>query len=360
MSNWKVGPGGRLYHPTTGAYVGQLDDNGNEQMVLSALPSGSGWVLSAAGEDISSGIAVQAVTAAQLAALPVTTGKLYQITDLPGQPLYKSNGSKYAPLADNTPWIALTDDTSDLTHRKSGGQIVQSAPGRIASQAPTGGVRLQNTDFVLNTLYPTVNADLSNYQDVTGVPLYGLEVWSPNGAEVVFSFNNSSGIGAPGSQPAAIWYLPAVAAGAVPNKIIIPHDPVNGVSEYAMRFSIRTASSGNVNARLLRTKLPYNINPNSTADDVLTGNNSAMQFNYLNTSYYPADTDGILLQVCGSGTAAYWSDDGGSAIATKGKPIPVGAIRYIDFAQHGIQLSNLFVYLATGQFLRARAIKRTV
>ncbi len=34
MSNWKVGPGGRLYHPTTGAYVGQLDLNGNEQMVL--------------------------------------------------------------------------------------------------------------------------------------------------------------------------------------------------------------------------------------------------------------------------------------------------------------------------------------
>ena len=42
MSNWKVGPGGRLYHPTTGAYVGQLDDNGNEQMVVSAFPSASG------------------------------------------------------------------------------------------------------------------------------------------------------------------------------------------------------------------------------------------------------------------------------------------------------------------------------
>ena len=42
MSNWKVGPGGRLYHPTTGAYVGQLDDNGNEQMVVSAFPSSGG------------------------------------------------------------------------------------------------------------------------------------------------------------------------------------------------------------------------------------------------------------------------------------------------------------------------------
>jgi len=42
MSNWKVGPGGRLYHPTTGAYVGQLDDNGNEQFVLSAFPSDQG------------------------------------------------------------------------------------------------------------------------------------------------------------------------------------------------------------------------------------------------------------------------------------------------------------------------------
>ncbi len=42
MSNWKVGPGGRLYHPTTGAYVGQLDDNGNEQMVVSAFPSDQG------------------------------------------------------------------------------------------------------------------------------------------------------------------------------------------------------------------------------------------------------------------------------------------------------------------------------
>jgi len=42
MSNWKVGPGGRLYHPTTGAYVGQLDLNGNEQMVpVTATLSGS-------------------------------------------------------------------------------------------------------------------------------------------------------------------------------------------------------------------------------------------------------------------------------------------------------------------------------
>jgi len=44
MSNWKVGPGGRLYHPTTGAYVGQLDDNGNEQMVVTAIPSDQGIV----------------------------------------------------------------------------------------------------------------------------------------------------------------------------------------------------------------------------------------------------------------------------------------------------------------------------
>ncbi len=50
MSNWKVGPGGRLYHPTTGAYVGQLDDNGNEQMVVSALPSGEGVVNLTAGD----------------------------------------------------------------------------------------------------------------------------------------------------------------------------------------------------------------------------------------------------------------------------------------------------------------------
>ena len=50
MSNWKVGPGGRLYHPTTGAYVGQLDLNGNEQMVLTATSSSGGvtnWDVSA-------------------------------------------------------------------------------------------------------------------------------------------------------------------------------------------------------------------------------------------------------------------------------------------------------------------------
>lgn len=49
MSNWKVGPGGRLYHPTTGAYVGQLDDNGNEQMVVSAFPSAQGVVKAVVG-----------------------------------------------------------------------------------------------------------------------------------------------------------------------------------------------------------------------------------------------------------------------------------------------------------------------
>ena len=49
MSNWKVGPGGRLYHPTTGAYVGQLDDNGNEQMVVSSFPSEQGGVFNGRG-----------------------------------------------------------------------------------------------------------------------------------------------------------------------------------------------------------------------------------------------------------------------------------------------------------------------
>ena len=44
MSNWKVGPGGRLYHPTTGAYVGQLDLNGNEQMVLGITTLSSGGI----------------------------------------------------------------------------------------------------------------------------------------------------------------------------------------------------------------------------------------------------------------------------------------------------------------------------
>lgn len=62
MSNWKVGPGGRLYHPTTGAYVGQLDDNGNEQMVVSSFPSESGRLF--AGEnEIGVSIAVDSITA---------------------------------------------------------------------------------------------------------------------------------------------------------------------------------------------------------------------------------------------------------------------------------------------------------
>lgn len=48
MSNWKVGPGGRLYHPTTGAYVGQLDLNGNEQMVLGITTTSDQGVASSA------------------------------------------------------------------------------------------------------------------------------------------------------------------------------------------------------------------------------------------------------------------------------------------------------------------------
>ena len=47
MSNWKVGPGGRLYHPTTGAYVGQLDANGNEQLVLGITTTSSGLLVNA-------------------------------------------------------------------------------------------------------------------------------------------------------------------------------------------------------------------------------------------------------------------------------------------------------------------------
>lgn len=78
MSNWKVGPGGRLYHPTTGAYVGQLDDNGNEQMVLSSFPSGSG-VGKRAVEFSADAVAGSKVTAAQN--LPAGAGVISFIFD---------------------------------------------------------------------------------------------------------------------------------------------------------------------------------------------------------------------------------------------------------------------------------------
>lgn len=42
MSNLKVGPAGQLYDPVTGAYVGHLDEDGAERMVLTAIPSGPG------------------------------------------------------------------------------------------------------------------------------------------------------------------------------------------------------------------------------------------------------------------------------------------------------------------------------
>ena len=55
MSNLKVGPAGQLYDPVTGAYVGHLDADGTEQMVLTATPSAQGAVNVTGGVEVSAG-----------------------------------------------------------------------------------------------------------------------------------------------------------------------------------------------------------------------------------------------------------------------------------------------------------------
>lgn len=101
MSNWKVGPGGRLYHPTTGAYVGQLDDNGNEQLVVSAFPSDGGIGFSVALDQRS----VWDRAVRRIEALRDTTGVKFAIL---GDSILANPGT-YAETqtiqASNAPWV---------------------------------------------------------------------------------------------------------------------------------------------------------------------------------------------------------------------------------------------------------------
>lgn len=107
MSNWKVGPAGQLYDPKTGAYVGQLDANGVERMVVS-LTHSDGGVGIPSGENGTANIVTPGGYAERIVTAPqVADNRLVAVDYLP-----------YLALAENGKWVMAKSDGADTTVRR--------------------------------------------------------------------------------------------------------------------------------------------------------------------------------------------------------------------------------------------------
>lgn len=348
MSNWKVGPAGQLYDPKTGAYVGQLDANGVERMVVSATPSDKGPVMS-------SGDAPMGVIPVTLAALKTTAlsnSVVYQVVDLPGQPLFASNGAKWVqispdPLYDNgNPYIPFGLITAELTTRSG---IAFSEPG-IATYGTicsklinfSGGFNLAAADFGLGAFPAGATA---------------MEIWSPSGSAIAWVPATTGNLVLDGSNNAtdANLLVPAVSAGVRPPRVIIPFG--GSITASTPRFAAKAPGAGvYLNARLIGIPQKYQ-HAGGVNSDLITGAGASIQFNYGNTAVFPAGTDAVLIQING-GAGTTFSTDGAAPSATRGEWIAPGEMRLIDFTDTGFSLSQLRLYLTAGQFARALALKR--
>jgi hypothetical protein len=131
MSNWKVGPGGRLYHPTTGAYVGQLDDNGNEQMVVSYFPSDGVVVFSEPALNRAVRSAIQHILSdADIAARPP---RMWPVDAVPYRLFNARDGVAYGHGTDQRQLVMISTATRTATNGyqfPAGWAISDIWPGR--------------------------------------------------------------------------------------------------------------------------------------------------------------------------------------------------------------------------------------
>jgi hypothetical protein len=96
---------------------------------------------------------------------------------------------------------------------------------------------------------------------------------------------------------------------------------------------------------------------NGTGEDLITGAAASAQLAFGNTTIYPADTDGVLVQARGTGPVTVeWS--GTAPTTTNGVVIQSGELKYIDFAEQGIALASLRFYVPSSGFVRAKALKK--
>lgn len=137
MSNWKVGPAGQLYDPKTGAYVGQLDANGVERMVVTATLSDGG-------------IAFDEPTTAAIIAIAgdAGSGSVAQIVD--GYPVEVTGTTEVlvSAVPCDVVWIAHNGAAGTITVRDAGVTGTGITAAKTIDMAATatlqpGGLRTQ-------------------------------------------------------------------------------------------------------------------------------------------------------------------------------------------------------------------------
>lgn len=113
-------------------------------------------------------------------------------------------------------------------------------------------------------------------------------------------------------------------------------------------------ASARIQGRFLASGSGYPYLLGSVTNNVLTGAGGVQQLAYTDASRFPTGYCGALIQVLGTGPArAYW--DGTAPTSTTGDLIAPGTY-LIDQALHGVALSALRFYLASGTNIVAHSL----
>lgn len=332
-----------------------------DNLVLGVAPAGTGeetTLVTATTDPVtgtklysgSSLVGVSSVTLAEMIALTPALGLIVQVTDLPGNPLFESDGTLWRQVSINSiygsdsPYIPFGSSSSELLMPAGVAFKEQGIAtyGTVASKLInfSGALNLGVADFGLGAFPAGATA---------------MEIWSPSGHAIAWQPQTSANLTISVDATDANFLLPAVSAGVRFPRAIIPLG--GALTAASPRFAAKVPGAGcYLNARLIGETQKY-VHAGGAGSDLLTGANASIQLNYVTASAYPVTTSAVLLQLNG-GTYCTWTTDGTAPSLTKGQYIAAGEMRLIDLTQCGFTLSQLRFYLAAGQFIRSIALAR--
>ena len=202
--------------------------------------------------------------------------------------------------------------------------------------------------------------DWSRLVNFTGIEFWTNSLNAGGTAFAALSFATATGVvtapsGGSPTPNTSTFTIPGAPVGQRPNRMVLPITLDSDVRSLFRFVKANNADTVNICYRLVNEQMAWKLH--GTGEDLITGSGASAQLTFGNTTIYPVDTDGVLVQALGTGPVTVeWS--GTAASATNGVLIQSGEMRYIDCVRQGITLANLRFFVPSGGFVRAKATKK--
>ena len=289
-------------------------------------------------------------------------GDIYAVLENGSQTLIPvSSSGKVAPWPEFGSGSTSVTNDSNVRFLLDSTTVATSAVVRQqdVSAASVTQLSIFNT-FGVGTAGDASATDWSRLINFTGIEFWTNSLNAGGTAYAELSFATATGIitapsGGTPTPNTSTFTVPGALVGQQPNRMVMPITLDSDVRSLFRFVKANNADTVSICYRLINSPMAWKFH--GTGEDLITGSGAVAQLAFGNTTIYPADTDGILVQALGTGPVALeWS--GAAPSATRGMTLQSGEARYIDLVGQNIVLSTLRFFVPSGGFVRAKALKK--